>query len=214
MICFELSKKLNFATGSGSLALKVDESLQGKRVVLTGESGSGKTTLLRMLAGLTKPDSGRICFNGQSWFDSETGVNHPPQKRTVGMVFQNYALFPNMTIREQFLYANPDEQTVNKLMEAVGLTELANARPHQLSGGQKQRVALIRAIAPNPPLLLLDEPLSAVDAVMRKKLQSELLTLQERYGMTMFIVSHDYHEIMRLAHRVLVLKDGKSDTRL
>jgi molybdate transport system ATP-binding protein len=184
----------------------------GELLVVTGESGSGKTTLLRVLAGLEKKARGCI-FSGTSiWQDSSKKIFVPPQKRKVGLVFQRYALFPNMTVRENLLYALPkggSKKIITELMEVKGLTELADNYPPQLSGGQQQRVALARALIQKPSLLLLDEPLSALDFTMRSRLQTFLLDIHRQNQLTTVLVTHNEDEIRQLANRVICLKDGK-----
>jgi molybdate transport system ATP-binding protein len=168
--------------------------------------------LLRMLAGLARPDAGRIEVDGKAWYDSAAGIHLSPQRRRVGMVFQDYALFPNMTVRGnlEFALQNPRaRERVDAILEATHLTELALRRPDTLSGGQKQRVALARALVSEPSLLLLDEPLSALDPDMRARLQDEILALQKRFSIATILVSHDIAEVHRMAQRVYCLEDGR-----
>ncbi|MDZ4378071.1 MAG: ABC transporter ATP-binding protein, partial [Xanthomonadaceae bacterium] len=147
----------------------------GETVAIVGASGAGKSTLLRMLAGLSQPNSGRIVVDGEPWFDSAKKINLPPQQRAIGFVFQDYALFSNLTVRQNVAYAADKGQAswVVRLLAMTGLTELQDSLPARLSGGQKQRVALARALARKPKLLLLDEPLSALDGALRAQLQDE-----------------------------------------
>jgi molybdate transport system ATP-binding protein len=185
---------------------------QGEFITLFGPSGAGKTTLLRMLAGLTTPDTGTIVVNSQTWFDSTRHINLTPRQRSIGMVFQDYALFPNLTVAENIGIALTKEKRsaiVSELLEIAGLQELAVRKPDKLSGGQRQRVALARALALKPTILLLDEPLSALDLQMRLKLQDELLRLHQRYQPTTLLVSHDLSEVFRLSSRVFVLDKGE-----
>lgn len=184
----------------------------GEFVVIYGESGSGKTSLLRMLAGLMKPETGRILVNGQAWFDSEKHINLTPQKRKIGFVFQDYALFPNMTVKQNLEFAcegKPDQGIISNLMETMELSGLKDQKPESLSGGQKQRVALARAVAAKPSILLLDEPLSALDYSMRIRLRQYLQEIHKKFELTTLMVSHDPGEIIQLSERVLALKDGK-----
>ena len=184
----------------------------GEFITLFGKSGAGKTTLLRILAGLTAPETGRIVVDGEVWFDSAAGINLPPQQRQVGLVFQDYALFPNMTVRGNLEFAlseDKDAKLVDKLLDLSGLTQLQSRKPETLSGGQRQRVALARALARKPRLLLLDEPLSALDGGTRLRLQDEILTLHRLFGITTLIVSHDLAEVFKLSNRVLVLEEGR-----
>lgn len=210
MIEISVAKALRGA--HGALQLDIRATVEpGSFVSIFGPSGSGKTTLLRMLAGLAEPDGGRIVVNGQIWFDSAKGINLPPRKRPIGLVFQDYALFPNLTVRENVAYATTDRDKgwVDELLVLAGLEEHAQQLPALLSGGQKQRVALARAIARRPMLLLLDEPLSALDASLRSQLQEDLARLHGRCGFTTLLVSHDIGEVFRLSQRVLRLEGGR-----
>jgi molybdate transport system ATP-binding protein len=164
-------------TSEGNRLLKVDlEIANNELLCLFGHSGAGKTTLLRILAGLFTPDRGFISFNGEVWYDSVKKINLPPQKRNVGFMFQDYALFPNMTVRRNIEFAQKirNAEEVDSLLSHFGLEALQKQYPAKLSGGQKQRVALARALAAKPNLLLLDEPLSALDYEMRLNLQDEI----------------------------------------
>lgn len=186
---------------------------------LLGPSGCGKTTLLRSIAGFEDPDSGNITITDQS-----SNTPHsidllalPPNKRPVNLMFQSYALFPHMSVRKNIAYGleregldkNTITTRVDEVLETVGLTEKANARPAQLSGGQKQRVALARAIVKRPKLLLLDEPLSALDRKVRAEMQIELKRLQHEVGITFVVVTHDQEEAMSMADRIAVMHDGQ-----
>jgi molybdate transport system ATP-binding protein len=210
VIDIALTKTLHSA--SGPLHLDIQATLEaGSFVTLFGPSGAGKTTILRMLAGLAEADSGRIVVNGATWLDSKTRVSLSPQKRPIGFVFQDYALFPNLSVRDNVAYAadKSDTRLVDELLELTGLAALHQRLPGMLSGGQKQRVALARAIARKPALLLLDEPLSALDAQLRSRLQDDLATLHQRFGVTTIMVSHDLGEVFKLSERVLRLEDGR-----
>ena len=191
----------------GALSLHVNLSVnKGEFVALCGQSGSGKTTLLRILAGLEKA-SGSLHVDGEVWQDSKTFL--PPQQRKIGFVFQDYALFPNMSVKENLLYVHDDKALATHLLEATELTSLQDRLPATLSGGQQQRVSLCRAMMNRPKLLLMDEPLSALDPQMRTKLQHEILALHKEFNTTTIMVSHDPSEIYRLSERVLVLDQGK-----
>ena len=205
MIEIDINKKLHGAEAEMelNLQLKIEE---GEFIALSGKSGSGKTTLLRVLAGLDDAE-GSIKVGGVSWQDKKHSL--APQKREIGFVFQDYALFENMTILENLLFVKKDKILAQKLLEITELTQLKNRYPNMLSGGQKQRVSLCRAMMQRPKLLLLDEPLSALDADMRIKLQKEILTLHKEFQTTTIMVSHDPSEIYRLASRVVVLNLGK-----
>lgn len=193
------------------LHLKLDLK-KGELVTLYGESGAGKTSTLRMLAGLLAPDRGRIVAGSRTWFDSERKINLRPQERNLGFVFQDYALFPHMTVRENLEYGakqRADRDLVSHLIEMVALGDLQDRKPDTLSGGQKQRVALARALVGKPELLLLDEPLSALDAGIRTKLQDDILAVHREFGLTTLLISHDLGEIHKLSGHVVELEQGK-----
>lgn len=211
MISLNIKKHLH--TADGLLEAHFDLSIgDGEFLTLFGPSGAGKTTLMRMIAGLEKPDSGRIEIDGEIWFDQNRKINLPPQKRSVGFVFQDYALFPTMSVRENLLFAaeTPQQRSnVDELIALVELENLADRLPSTLSGGQKQRVALARALVRRPKILLLDEPLSALDPQMRQKLQDELALIHERLGVTTLLVSHDVTETVKLSDRLAVVESGR-----
>ena len=181
MIYLDFQKKL-YST-QGEVLLKVQCSLKMRELItLFGKSGAGKTTILRILAGLTTPDFGIIKVQDSIWFSSKDKINIPPQKREIGFVFQDYALFPNMSIEENLLFALPkrgDKKHIEELLEIVELQNFRKVKPSMLSGGQQQRVALIRALVRNPKILLLDEPFSALDAYMSQRLKEELLKFHQ-----------------------------------
>jgi len=181
------------------------EIKQGEFLALSGVSGSGKTTLLRILAGF-EDAKGIISVDDEIWLDAKTTL--PAQKRAIGFVFQDYALFNNMSVLQNLLYVKRDETLASHLLSITELSELKDRHPNNLSGGQKQRVALCRAMMNKPKLLLMDEPLSALDSKMRTKLQSEILALHKEFKTTVIMVSHDPSEIYRLASRVVVLNQG------
>lgn len=210
MIEFKLEKRLNFAGGSRPLALSIALE-KGQFVTLYGKSGAGKTSILRMLAGLLRPDAGQIQVEGECWYDEQKNILLPPQKRQLGFLFQDYALFPNMSVRENLVFAlqkGQSDSIIKELIELMELGELQDRKPNTLSGGQQQRVALARALVQKPPLLLLDEPLSALDQEMRQKLQSYLLEIHQKYGLTTILVSHEPNEILRLSDTVYVIEQG------
>lgn len=191
----------------GTMDLHVNLSIAPQSfLALSGQSGSGKTTLLRILAGLEHAQ-GRICVNNEVWLDKK--ISLAPQKRGIGFVFQDYALFPNMSVLENLLFVRNDKALAKQLLEMTELSELSSRKPLTLSGGQKQRVSLCRAMMNRPKLLLMDEPLSALDPLMRTKLQHEILTLHKAFGTTTVMVSHDPSEMYRLSSRVVVLSQGK-----
>lgn len=211
MIEFELEKTLHTAWGDKQLQVQGNIS-KGSLIALFGGSGVGKTSILRMLAGLMKADAGNIQVGEECWLNTARKINVPPQKRNVGFLFQEYALFPNMTVRRNLTYALDRDQSpslVEELIERMELGELQHRKPGSLSGGQKQRVALARALVCRPPILLLDEPLSALDYDMRAKLRSFILTLHKQYELTTLFVSHEPEEICQMADEVWVLKGGK-----
>jgi len=213
MIHIDLSKTLHTSEGivKAHYKLSIEDS---EFITLFGPSGAGKTTLMRLIAGLETPDSGVIEVDGEIWYDSEKKIDLPPQKRSVGFVFQDYALFPTMSVRDNLLYAatTPDERhRVDKLIDLVELTSLSTRFPSTLSGGQKQRVALARALVRNPKLLLLDEPLSALDPSMRSKLQNELAHIHQTMHVTTILVSHDIAESVKLSNRIASIQNGAID---
>lgn len=210
VIHIDIKKTLFSPQGPITLEVKTDIP-RGILTALFGPSGAGKTTILRMLAGLTVPDEGSIRIGDTVWFDSTQRINIPPQQRHIGMMFQDYALFPNMTVREniQFAQDTRDPSFTNELLDILHLGELAQSKPARLSGGQKQRVALARALARRPQLLLLDEPLSALDARMRVELQHEISRVHTMFGSTTVLVSHDLHEVFRLAAHIVRMEMGK-----
>jgi molybdate transport system ATP-binding protein len=210
MIRIDIQKKLFSAQGEFVLDLKLNIQ-QGEFISLFGQSGAGKTTLLRCLAGLERPDSGSIKVNGETWYDSQSSRWLAARHRRAGYMFQDYALFPNMTVRGNLEFAlRPDgeRKRVTELIELMGLGELQQRKPATLSGGQKQRVALARALAAEPGLLLLDEPFSALDHATRVRLQDEVMRMQRHYGLTTVMVSHDISEVYKLSQRVLVIENG------
>jgi len=209
VIFIDVEKRM--LTANGPMNLSVHTSIPpGELVALFGESGAGKTTLLRILAGLVAPDKGLIKFGSTVWFDSEKKINIPPQIRNISLMFQDYALFPNMTVEQNIQFAQPEKEQskVDELLVLFGLTEFRKRKPTGLSGGQKQRVALARALARKPQLLLLDEPLSALDAEMRITLQNEIAQAHQLLGVTTIMVSHDLNEVFRLATQVICIENG------
>ena len=200
-------------TADGIINLKVNKKInKGDFLTLFGKSGSGKTTLLRILAGLETPKSGKIVVDKEIWFDSSKKINLSPQKRNVGFVFQDYALFPNMSVRKnlEFALKNKNEiKKVDEILEIMEIKNLSNMKPELLSGGQKQRVALARTLMTNPKILLLDEPLSALDTTMRLKLQDELSLIHQKFNITSILVSHDISEVFKLSNRVFKINLGE-----
>jgi molybdate transport system ATP-binding protein len=205
MINININKKLHGANGEMDLNVNL-EIKQGEFLALAGLSGSGKTTLLRILAGLENA-SGTIKIDDNIWLNEKFSL--APQKREIGFVFQDYALFPNFSVLDNLLYVNKDKELAHYLLKMTELEELKNRFPLTLSGGQKQRISLCRALMNKPKILLMDEPLSALDSEMRTKLQNEILTLHKEFNTTTIMVSHDPSEIYRLANRVVVLNYGQ-----
>ena len=205
MIKIDIKKELHGSNGKMNLDVNL-EIKDGEFLALAGLSGSGKTTLLRILAGLEEAN-GTINIDNNFWLNNKFCL--PSQKREIGFVFQDYALFPNFSVIDNLLYVKKDKDLANHLLKITELEELKNRMPQTLSGGQKQRVSLCRALMNRPKLLLMDEPLSALDPQMRTKLQNEILTLHKEFNTTTIMVSHDPSEIYRLANRIVVLNHGQ-----
>ncbi|PWK75939.1 molybdate transport system ATP-binding protein [Mucilaginibacter oryzae] len=194
MIRINVEKKLN--AYKGQQVLQINRTFAGGGITkIYGPSGSGKTTLLKLIASLTDPDQGEIIVNGLPWFDSSRKINLSPQKRNTGFVFQNYALFPNMTVIEHLQYATKDTEWINRLLHLGKLDTLATHKPDHLSGGQQQRLAILRALAIKPKVLLMDEPFSALDSKMKMELIGELKLVLAELGVTALIVSHNQQEL-------------------
>jgi molybdate transport system ATP-binding protein len=187
----------------------------GELLALVGPSGAGKSTALRCIAGLHRAERGRIDCAGAAWFDAATGENLPPHRRAVGLVFQDYALFPHMTAATNVLAAmghvpkHARADRVRALFEMVHLSGLEDRRPAELSGGQQQRVAVARALARDPAILLLDEPFSAVDRATRRRLQAELAAMRRSLAIPILLVTHDLEEALALADRMVVMHRGR-----
>ena len=187
---------------------------EGERFALLGPSGCGKTTALRLAAGFERPDSGRVLLDGRRLVD-EDGMWVPPESRGIGFVFQDYALFPHLSVRDNVRFglrgvARSDRsRRVDEVLKLVDLTPFASRMPHQLSGGQQQRVALARAIAPRPRLVLLDEPFSNLDALLRQEMREKVRDLLAEQGMTAVLVTHDQEEAFTFADRVAVMQGGR-----
>jgi spermidine/putrescine transport system ATP-binding protein len=204
----ELTKQFDSKTVLDSLSLDI---LDGEFITLLGPSGCGKTTLLRLMAGFEHPDGGTITLSGQDL------THTPPEHRPLNTVFQNYALFPHMSVFDNVAYGLkmekcPKEEIRERVQEALAMVQLqdfARRKPHQLSGGQQQRVAIARAVVKRPRMLLLDEPLSALDYKLRRTMQVELKRLQRELGITFVFVTHDQEEALSMSDRVAVLKDGE-----
>lgn len=200
-----------------SFNLELDLSLnEGETLGILGPSGSGKSMSLRAIAGLIKPEHGVISLKGRFLFDSDKGFDAPPQQRRIGYVFQHYALFPHMTVAENISYALARtlkgvkrKERIHKLLEEIRLTEHASRYPSQLSGGQQQRVALMRALAADPDLLLLDEPFSALDAELRGELEALVLRFRSSHNVPYILVTHNLEEAYRLCDKLVIIEQGK-----
>lgn len=211
MIHLSINKTLHHS--DGKIILDIQLAIKkGEFVTLYGISGAGKTTTLNILAGLLKAEKGRIEVNDVVWLDTDHNINLKPQKRKVGYVFQDYALFPNMTVRKNLEYAllkGQSSEIIEELIDVMELGALQHQKPSSLSGGQQQRVALARALVQQPKILLLDEPLSSLDLKMRIRLQEYILKIHKKYQLTTILVSHDHTEITKLTDRVFVIDKGK-----
>ena len=188
-------------------------------VVLFGPSGSGKTLTLQAIAGLMKPDSGEIVVDGKVFFDSKEKINLPARKRDIGYVFQDYALFPHLSVRDNVGFglkkfwhwrlSREDRVRFDDILEIFEIRQMADVHPRELSGGQRQRVALARALVKKPSLLLLDEPFSALDAHLRSKMRKELREVQNRFRIPIILITHDHDDVSALAKTMVVYKDGR-----
>lgn len=209
MIHFAVQK--TYRTGTKTFRLDVEYVVPtGAFLGVAGPSGSGKSTLLRCLAGLEKPDGGFL-RDGDSWWFGPGQPFVPARRRSVGVVFQDYALFPHMTVLDNLLYALNDRKRAFEFLDLVHLTEHAHHFPRELSGGQKQRTALARALVRQPDLLLLDEPLSALDEDLREALAEEILRIQRSTGVTAVMVSHSRRELALMATEILSIREGVLD---
>ena len=183
----------------------------GELVALIGPSGSGKTTLVRLIAGLDRPDEGRIVYDSETWFDSARNIDLPPRLRRLGYVFQDYTLFPHLNLRENVLFATHDRREAEGLLSTFGIAHLSDRKPAGVSGGERQRCAICQALARKPRVLLLDEPFSALDFATRRKLGKELQGLKEQAAFPMVYVTHDIQEAYALADGIVSIVDGQID---
>lgn len=193
--CFEID--ISFSCDPGTIS------------VLIGPSGGGKTRLVRMLAGLDRPDKGRITAGDEVWFDSENRKFSPPRKRKTGYVFQDYTLFPHLNLFENVAFAASERKTVFELFEIFRIEHLMHRKPHMVSGGERQRCAICQALAREPEVLLLDEPFSALDFVTRRNLREEMINIKKRFHIPIIYVTHDINEAFFLADEILPLVDGR-----
>jgi molybdate transport system ATP-binding protein len=194
MIRIDIEKSLK--AYQGKRVLKISGEFEaGSITKIYGPSGAGKTTFLKVIAGLIAPEKGKIAVNDSFWLDTTAGISLPPQNRMAGFVFQDYALFPNMTVLQHLQYATNDTEWIDRLLAIGKLETLTNHKPDHLSGGQQQRLAILRALAIKPKLLLMDEPFSALDPVMKAKLISQLNIIFKELNATVFIVSHNMQEL-------------------
>lgn len=202
-----IQKKLEF------FDLDMEFSCSGNEMlVLIGPSGGGKTTLIRMLAGLEKPDRGTITFGDEVWFDGAGRINLVPRKRRLGYVFQDYTLFPHLTVRENVAFAAVgDKKEVDRLLELFHIGHLRDRKSSRISGGERQRCAICQALARRPRLLLLDEPFSALDVVTRRNLREELKAIKKDLSFPIIYVTHDINEALYLADDILPMVEGKED---
>ena len=205
-------------SGHRTFELQARFCAQGERVVVVGPSGAGKSMLLKALAGLVRPDAGHIRLDGETLFDAEKGIHLPPQARGVAYLFQDYALFPHLNVRQNIAFGelqgwrNPSaahaSPAVERWLDALGLRDVAHQHPHELSGGQRQRTALARALVAEPRALLLDEPFAALDTELRVSMRAELDALQRRLRVPMVLITHDPEDVRVFGEQVLRMDGG------
>jgi molybdate transport system ATP-binding protein len=206
--------KKQFGSGNGhTLTIDVRVKAISGVTVLFGSSGAGKTSILRAIAGIITPDEGRITLGEDTYFDSTAGISLPMQQRKVGYVFQNHVLFPHLTAEQNVLYGvradsrHSARERAQELFSTLGIPKTADRYPHHLSGGEQQRVALARALATDPLIMLLDEPLSAVDVATRSRLLEEISATQRRSGIPFLYVTHNHSEAVRLGDTIIVIDE-------
>jgi len=202
MIHVDIEKKLNAYNGQQALKVAYDFP-SGSITKIYGPSGAGKTTFLKIIAGFVQPEKGIITVNGATWTDTGSKLFVPPQKRMAGFVFQDYALFPNMTVKQHLHYATTDQPWIEKLLHIGKLETFINHKPQYLSGGQQQRLAILRALAIKPKVLLMDEPFSALDNEMKLTLINELKVVFQELGVTVLIITHNPQELNGITDREL-----------
>ena len=204
----EIQIRPQIFTSSGNKFLEVDERIsEGSFVHVSGDSGIGKTTFFKILSGLVVPDFGFIKLNDKILLDTANKIFLPPQKRNISIMFQNYALFPNMTVKQNIAFAQKDKNPdiMDYYLEKFNLKILENVFPSKLSGGQQQRVALARTLVQNAEIILLDEPLSAVDASLRQSMMEEILKINQNQGSTIFMISHNEREFQNVSLNNLII---------
>lgn len=209
MIDISLEKDIPTATGNKKIQVELQLE-KGKSACLYGASGTGKTTIFRILAGLEPAEAGHITINGTTWYNSAKKIQLKPQERNIGFMFQDYALFPHMTVQENLNYAlkkGRNRQIIEELLEIIELKNFKDRKPNTLSGGQQQRVALARSLVNKPELLLLDEPLAALDKGMRIKLQDYIINLQQNFGFSLLLITHNLGEIIKLTSQLYTLEE-------
>lgn len=222
MTVFDVQIRKRITSPGRSFELDVSFSTEARRTVIYGPSGAGKSLTLQAIAGLLTPDSGRIVFGGDTLFDSGAGILRPARERRFGYLFQDYALFPHLNVRQNIAFGlrqgwrNPPAQgrdaAVEHWLQAFELEAVAGQRPHQLSGGQRQRTALARALVNQPRALLLDEPFAALDPELRGRLRDELQALLHRIEIPMLMITHDPEDLARFGEARLQLRDGRITT--
>lgn len=201
-----IKKRLNYFDLDINFSCPDEELL-----AMIGPSGSGKTSIIRMIAGLDRPDEGHISYAGSVWFDSSQQTFVPPQKRRLGYVFQDYTLFPHLTLRENAAFATKDLKRADDLLEMFGISHLRDRKPNSVSGGERQRCAICQALARNPRVLLLDEPFSALDFITRRKLREDIKLIRNEITFPIIYVTHDISEAFALADDLLPVVEGKVD---
>jgi molybdate transport system ATP-binding protein len=217
---WDVSVRKSLESGGHRFELDLAISSNATRLVLFGPSGAGKSLTLKAIAGLLRPDQGRIALDGTALFDGQAGIDVPARDRRLGYLFQEYALFPHLTVRQNIAFGldkgwrNPrrrvDAPAVDRWLETLELRALGDRSPHELSGGQRQRTALARALAAEPRALLLDEPFAALDTALRVKLRDELRDLQSRLGLPILLITHDEADVAAFADEVVRLEDGRA----
>lgn len=214
----DLAIRRTLRSGERTFALDVKLASSARRIAVVGPSGGGKSLTLKAVAGLMTPDDGHIRVDGVTWFDTRQGIDLPPRLRRAGYLFQDYALFPHLNVRQNIAFGLSDRwfnpsasrrcDTVDYWLNTFELEQLGSLFPHQLSGGQRQRVALARTLAVEPRILLLDEPFAAVDALLRVRMREELNRLHQRLDIPMILITHDPADAEALADEVFHLRDG------